>query len=255
MQRTKRVRVVFLALSGVCAVLCMAWFSIPCCRYAVDALDAIWPYNYDVNGRAYEVIEFIIFALFIPLAALAVFFFVKGFVPAKRMVLKIIVLTCILLLGGYIATVAFIKVDFVSVWPIRIVCGITPVLAAFGAMLLYGGKKWCKALCAVLASLALYVSTWTLTIGNMYNTRTIIGYSQSPEETHQIIVFVCPGNISLFGRDNWTSYVACPVYGLWYKQDNPEYVDPDVLERVTWIDEHTAQFNDRHGFPRTITFK
>jgi len=258
MQRKKCKCVVFLALSVVCAAGAALWVLL--LFFVSDHV--VEPMCYKLGLRWLErgVGQFAWLSLWLPnpvnpFAYLTVFFFVKGFVPGKRKALKASVLICGVLLGAYIAMVAFLKVDFVSVLPIQIACGLAPVLTAFGIMLFYGGKKWRKVLCAVLASLALCASTWTLINGNLYNTRTTIGYSQSPKGTHQIIILACPSNPSWFGRDNWTSYVACPMYGLWYKQDNPEYVNPDVLQNIVWLDEHTAQFNDRNNYPRTITFR
>ena len=242
MQRSKRVRAVFLALSGVCAVGAVLWIYV---LYLVSQVIEICGYLFWFTALFPHPLN--------PFAYLSVFFFVKGFTPGRRKALKISMIACTVLFGAYIAMVAFIKVDFVSALPIQIACGLMPVLAALGVMLFYGGPKWRKALCAVLASLALCASPWALGLGGDYNNRTTIGYSKSPGGTHKVVVLRTSS--SGFGRDSWVSYVACPVYGLWYKQDNPEYVDPEALEKIVWIDGHTAQFNDRHNFSRTITFK
>jgi len=247
MDKAKRKRAVFLALSGVCAVGAVLWvFVVTVLQDFIlfDFLSEVLVFLERFLDGGIWVIVF----LFNPLTYLAVSFFVKGYTPGKYMALKISVFACTALLGIYIAMVAFIKIDFVSPLPILIVCGITPVFAAFGVMLFYGGKKWRKALCFVLASLALLASTWTLVIGGANNDRQTIGYSKSPDGTHKIVVLLDIG----WG---YNSCVACPVYGLLYKQDNPEYVDPDLLQNIVWIDENTAQFDDRNGYPRTITFK
>jgi len=226
----------------------MAWFSLSCWRYMADALDMIRPFNRNINGWTSDMIELVGFAFFAPLAVLAVRFFVWGFVPGRRAVLKFSTIICVALLVAYIAIVAYAKIDFESPLPIQIACGLTPVLAAFGVMLFYGGRKWRKVLCAVLASLALAASASTFSAGTGHNNRETIGYSKSPGGTHRIVVV----------RDlstKWKLCVACPMYGMWYKQDNPEYVAPDVLQNVVWLDEHTAQFSDRNNYPRTITFK
>jgi len=247
MQKSKRVRAIFLALSGACAVgvalrlVISAWVR-----------DITW--IRDILERIESSLSFldsgiwIFIFLFSPFAYLAVFFFAKGYVPSKNIALKISLVICLALLGAYIAIVAFIKVDFMSVLPIWIACGITPVLAAFCTMLFYGGKKWRKTLCVVLASLALCVSTWTMLTGGDYNSRDIIGYSKSPNNTHKVVVVHTKPS-------KWDVYVACPAWGLWYKQNNAQRVDTDALDHIVWLDENTALLNDNFDYPHTITFK
>jgi len=239
MQKPKGKRAVYLALSGMCAVLSTTWYWFT--NYFWDTIKWIIIHN---------IIEIVLYFFFIPLAVFAVLFSIKGIVPAKYAALKSSIVACIAILIAYIAIVAFVKVDFVNVWPIRIACGLAPLLMAFLVMLFYGGEKWRRVFCSVLATLALLASTLTFTAGSSSNARDSIGYSESPGGTHKIVVV----------RDlttKWKVSVACPVYGLWYKQKDPVYVNPDALENedIVWIDEHTAQINSEHGFQRTITFK
>jgi len=239
MQKTKRKRAVYLALSGVCSVLSTVWILL---------WEPIWDLCRDWIILDNGVVQVLLMLFFIPLAILAVVFFVMGFVPARHTALKTTMAACIVLLGGYIAMVAFIKVDFINVWPVRIACGLVPLLAVFCILLFYGGGKWHRILCTVLASLTLCVSTILFAAGISNNRRDSIGYSNSPGGTHKIVVV----------RDlttKWKVSVACPVYGLWYKQKDPVVVNQDILENIIWLDENTAQIKDQNGYSRTITFK
>ena len=254
MDKAKRKRAAYLALSGVCAVGAVLWIFI--FGYTVDVIDWIL---YDILGVSIHFSGIGLFMMFYPnpfnlFAWLAVFLFIKGFVPAKRTALKITIAASSAVLLAYIAVVAFVKVDFISNLPIQIACGITPAFIAFCLMLFYEGKKWRKVLCAILASLALCASTHTLFIGGSFNNRQIVGYSKSPQDSRKVVV-VSTINGGPFGRDAWESYVACPAWGLWYKQNNAKYVDPDVLDHIIWLDENTAQFSNKYGYEQTITFK
>ena len=245
MDISKRRRAVWLGLSGVCAALSTIWMSLWDKFYGL--LNLFWSI---IQWRTfYDIAETVLSFFFIPLAVFAVIFFTKGFISAKRTALKLTITACIALLGGYIAVVAFKKFDFISVWPIRIACGLAPLLAAYCILLFYDGEKWRRVLCSVLASLTLCASTLFFSAGCANNRRDTIGYSESPNGTHKIVVV----------RDltkKWKICVACPVYGLWYKQKDPIFdVGPDVLEYIVWVDEDTAQIDDKHGHPRTITFK
>ena len=232
MEKTKRKRAVYLELSGVCAIGAVLWFFGLMLMEDVFGIGIVALYPNPFN----------------PFAYLAVFLFVKGFVPAKRTALKIIIAACTVVLLAYVAIVAFVKVDFISVLPIHIACGLTPVLAAFGVMLFYDGKRWRKILCATLAAMALCISTWTLLMSLWNNYRETVGYSKSPGGTNRVVVLHCNGGFFGFNRD-----IVSPAYGIWYNQRNFDYAsDP---EAIIWLDENTATINANSDYPLAISFK
>lgn len=245
MTRTRRI--VFLSLSGVCAVSAVLWWWLMAFMQDVFLLSVV----VDAFGFVFDLLERLLdggvwVAVFFlnPFPYAAVFFFVKGFLPGKHTALKCVVAACIALLSGYIAMVAFVKVDFVSTRPIWIACGLTPILAALFVMLFYGSKKWHRILCSILAVLALCASTFTFMVGAGDNERETIGYAVSPGGRHRVVVVRAH-----------EAYVACPMTGLLYWQDDVWHVNKDVLQEITWRDENTAQLYDRHGYPRIIKFK
>ena len=249
MEISKRRRAVYLGLSGVCAVGAVFWVIL--LLLANNFLLEPILYKLDLWWLAGRIEAFVIFSIIFPtplnpLAFLAVFNFTKGFLPAKRVALKISIAVSTILLGAYIAMVAFMKIDFVSVWPIWFACGLAPMLAAFGIMLFYGGRRFRRILCILLASLALCVSATTFTQSLWNNQRTTIGYSKSPKGTHRLVVMEAGGR-------HRTVWIVSPVNGLWYDQKNFEYASN--LQKIIWLDEDTAVINGDLEYPYTITFK
>jgi|GEM_PF-3930840 len=148
------------------------------------------------------------------------------------------------LLTVYILIVAYVKVDFISAWPIVIACGLAPVLAAIGFVGCYGGGKIRRALCGFAAVVFLCVSPLGFFASIWFNTRGTVHVSVSPGGLRRMAAVRAESD-SMFGH---TVYPICPAWGLWYRQTAPIRADqPPVPEDFRWLDKNTVEVNIKHG--------
>ena len=142
-------------------------------------------------------------------------------------------------LTGYILIVAYVKVDFISAWPIVIACGLAPVLAAIGFIGCYGGGKIRRALCGFAAAVLLCVSPLGFFASMGLNARGTVYVSVSPGGLHRMAAVKAGGH---------TVYPICSVWRLWYNQTALLRTDrPPTPEDFRGLDKNTVEVNIEHG--------